>query len=632
MNAQPMTPVKRITSATVPLTLSQVPPGFLPLLLTDLVRASAGRVVLIASDAMVMQGIGDAARAFAPDLDVVTLPAWDCLPYDRAGPALHISADRLAALHALQGTAGPQLVLTSVNAVLQRTLTPFRVRQLVTTVKPGERIDRDKLVGLLTANGFTRTDNVAEKGEYAVRGGLVDLWPASAEEPLRVDLFGDEIETVRSFDPADQRTSGDVAEFTLLPASEALLDDDSIKRFRERYRERFGANGTADPLYQAVSERRRQAGMEHFLPLFEDRLATLFDHFGDALILRDSGTAKAAEQRLDSIRDYHANRREADSKAAGSYRPLPPEQLYLSIRRVGAGRARATDPPRVAFREPEASDVVDLDVQPSRDFTPERADSGNVYDAIVAHLRERSKGRTVLATYSEGARTRLLKLLVEHGLDGVAAVGSWKAAATSPLTAVVLPLERGFRTDKLSVLTEQDMLGDRLVRRGRKRKKTDAFLNQLASLSQGDFIVHSDHGIGRFETLTSLPVSGSPHDCVALSYRGGDKLYVPVENLEVLSRYGAETEGVTLDRLGGEAWQRRKSTMKERIRAIAGELMKTAAERALRGGEVLALDDQRLQRIRRRLPVRGDRRPGERDRGRARRPAIGQADGSVGLR
>ena len=603
MNAAPMTPVKRIASATSALTLSQVPPGFLPLLLTDLVHATKGRVVLIASDAVVMQGVADAAHAFAPDVEVVTLPAWDCLPYDRAGPALHISADRLAGLQALQGQAGPQLVLTSVNAVLQRTLTPFRVRQLVTTIKPGERIDRDRLVGLLTANGFTRTDNVAEKGEYAVRGGLVDLWPASADEPLRVDLFGDEIETVRSFDPADQRTSGDVSAITLLPASEALLDDDTVKRFRERYRERFGANATSDPLYLAVSERRRQAGMEHFLPLFEERLATLFDHLGDdALILRDSGTGKAADQRLESIADYYANRRDADTKAAGSYRPLPPEQLYLTSDEWA--RMQSDHPiHRVsAFREPEGSSVVDLDVQPSRDFTPERTEGASVYDAIVAHLKERSKGRTVLATYSEGARTRLLKLLSEHGLDGVASVGSWKAAATSPLSALVLPLERGFRTDKLSVLTEQDMLGDRLVRRGRKRKKTDAFLHELASLSQGDLIVHADHGIGRFETLTSLPVSGSPHDCVALSYRGGDKLYVPVENLEVLSRYGAETEGATLDRLGGEAWQRRKSTMKERIRAIAGELMKTAAERALRGGEVLELDDSGLNRFADRFP------------------------------
>ncbi len=592
MSAAPLPPAKRILAATSALTLSQVPAGFLPLLAADLTRAQGGRTVLIASDAPAMQGLADAASAFAPDLPVVTLPAWDCLPYDRAGPALHVSADRLAALHRLQSTTGPLLVLTSVNAVLQRTLTPFRVRQLVTQVRAGGRIERDTLIGLLTANGFTRTDNVAEKGEYAVRGGLVDLWPAVAEQPLRVDLFGDEVESVRSFDPADQRTTGDVADFTLLPASEALLDDATVKRFRERYRERFGANGTSDPLYQAVSERRRQAGMEHFLPLFEERLATLFDHFGDdALILRDGGTGKAADQRLDAIGDYYANRRDADTKAAGSYRPLPPEQLYLTSDEWS--RMQHDHPiHRVSpFREPEGPAVVDLDVQPARDFTPERAGEGNIYDALVQHLTERSKGRTVLATYSEGARTRLIKLLRDHGLDGIAAVGSWKAAATSPLAAIVLPLEHGFRTDKLSVLTEQDMLGDRLVRRGRRRKKTDAFLNELASLSQGDLIVHTDHGIGRFEGLQSLPVSGSPHDCVALSYRDGDKLYVPVENLEVLTRYGAETEGATLDRLGGEAWQRRKSTMKERIRAIAGELMKTAAERALRGGEVLTLDD-----------------------------------------
>src|SRR6185369_11252436 len=179
----------------------------------------------------------------------------------------------------------------------------------VAKLAPGERIDRDQLATLLQANGYVRTDTVADAGEFAIRGALVDLFPAGEALALRLDFFGDEIESVRRFDPADQRTVDRVDAFTLLPASEALLDEESIKRFRSRYREKFGATATGDPLYQAVSEGRRLAGMEHWLPLFEEKMATLFDHLGDdAVVVRDAGVLGAAEQRFEAITDYHANR------------------------------------------------------------------------------------------------------------------------------------------------------------------------------------------------------------------------------------------------------------------------------------------------------------------------------------
>src|SRR3546814_7607880 len=219
-----------------------------------------------------MRAVAATAAWFAPELDVFSYPAWDCLPYDRASPTLRVMAERLAALHRLQQPAGaPQLMVTTANAVGQRTLTPFRSRQLVATLAPVERIGRDRLAERLQANGYVRVETVADSGEFAVRGGLVDLFPSGEEHALRLDFFGDEIESVRTFDPGDQRTTGRVDGFTLLPASEALLDEASIKRFRSRYRERFGATATGDPLYQAISEGRRLAGLDHWLPLFEEK-------------------------------------------------------------------------------------------------------------------------------------------------------------------------------------------------------------------------------------------------------------------------------------------------------------------------------------------------------------------------
>jgi transcription-repair coupling factor (superfamily II helicase) len=595
-------PLQRVLRADRPLTLAGVPTGFLPWLAADLARAAHGtgkgaRAVVIAADEAAMRAIADTVPLFAPEVDVVTLPGWDCLAYDRASPALRVMAERLAALNALQGKSErPQLLVSTASAASQRLLTPFRIRQLTRRIAAGERIAREALVDQLQALGFERTDAVAEHGEYAVRGSLIDLFPPGAEQALRLDFFGDEIDSLRAFDPADQRSTDKVESFTLMPASEALLDADSIKRFRSRYREEFGATATQDPLYQAISDGRRMAGMEHWLPLLEESLATLFDHLGEHdLILRDAAADRALDARREAVEDYYQNRVRATAAEPGSYRPLEPGALYLGsdewANRASGWPIHLASP----FPEAESERTISFGVEPARDFAPERAQQANVYEAVAEHVAtlRRSGRKVVLASYTRGARERLSGLLEEHGLKAQKAVDSWQQALGSKTqpALMVLPLEHGFTTADVAILTEQDMLGDRLVRRRKRRKAADAFLQELATLSPGDLVVHADHGIGRYEGLTQIPVSRVPHDCVALEYARGDKLYVPVENIELLSRYGSESEGgATLDSLGGEAWQRRKARMKERIRAIAGELIKTAAMRATRPGIVAEPD------------------------------------------
>ncbi len=587
--------LQKILTAAAPITLAGVPGGFMPWLAADLARAAKGRAVLIAPDEAAMRALADAAQYFAPELEVLTFPAWDCLPYDRSSPSLRSTSERLATLHALQRrTTKPQLLVTTVNAATQRTLSPFRIRQLVARLAPGERIDLDRLALLLSANGYGRTETVRDPGEFAVRGGLVDLFPAGEEQALRLDFFGDEIESVRRFDPATQRTVDRIEGFTLLPASETLLDEASVKRFRAAYRELFGATATGDPLYQAVSDGRRIAGVDHWLPMFEEKLSTLFDHLADEdVIVRDAHDAGAVEARFEAVSDYYENRTRAQTNDPGSYRPLAPETLYLTREEWDGIVADRPLHQLTPFHEPDSEAVIDLGMDPPRDFAPERAQGTNVYEAVVDHVTalRRAKKKVILASYSAGSRERLKGLLHDHGLTKTVEAESWQEALGAQGVALaVIQLDHGFSGRDVAVLTEQDMLGDRLVRRRKKRKGADAFLSELATLSPGDLVVHADHGIGRYEGLTQIPVQKAPHDCVALEYAGGDKLYVPVENIDILSRYGAESEGVALDRLGGEAWQRRKSRMKERIREIAGDLIRIAAERALRPGAVAEPD------------------------------------------
>ncbi|MEL7706986.1 transcription-repair coupling factor [Citromicrobium bathyomarinum] len=592
-----MPDLSRILSAKQPLTFANLARGSQPLVMADLARAADKRAVFVAPDDSAMRAVADAARYFAPELSVIEFPAWDCLPYDRASPALSISTQRLSALHRLQAEKGaPQLLVTTANAVVQRMLTPFRIREAVRELKPGVHIGHESLTQLLQKQGYSRTDTVIDAGEFAVRGSIFDIFPSGLEQGLRLDFFGDELESLRLFDPNTQRTTGTLDSFLLLPASEVLLEDATIKRFRAGYRERFGANATQDPLYEAVSEGRRQAGMEHWLPLFEEKLATLFDHLGgsDPVVI-DVGALAAFEERLGDIAEYRRTRTETAGQKAGSYRPLDPQALYLTEDEIGTTLETRPVHRATGFDEPESDSVIDFGFRSARDFAPERALGDNVYEAAAEHFKKLAKAgkRPLLAAYSKGSRQRIASILGEAGTE-LALAESWqealgKSAKGSP-TAMILPLDSGFASEDIELVTEQDLLGDRLVRRRKKRRDSDAFLSELQALSRGDLVVHTEHGIGKYLGLEPVTVGKSKHDCVMLQYKGGDKLYIPVENLEVLSRYGSSEDAVMLDRLGGEAWQKRRAQLRERIREIASELMRTAAQRALKKAPVLEAD------------------------------------------
>jgi transcription-repair coupling factor (superfamily II helicase) len=535
---------------------------------------------------------------FHPGLAVLTFPAWDCLPYDRVSPNAEIVSRRIATLTQLAAPAGEQvMVLTTVNALVQRVPPRSLFAGRVLKLGTGGRIALERLQSFFRNNGYVRTDTVRDPGEFAVRGGIVDLYPAGAAQPLRLDFFGDTIESLRNFDPLTQRSTGSIAETVLHPVSEVLLDDAAIHRFRARYREQFGAGGSDDPLYESVSAGRRHIGMEHWLPLYYETLETLFDYLPGAAISFDPQAEQVRAHRFEAVADFYAARRSlahAGKGAAPVYRPVRPDQLFLDGKdwqQALCSRAVVQLSPFAAAES--GGEAFDAGARAARNFAPERADPKvQLFEAVRDFLEtERAAGRhTAIAAFSAGSADRLATVLRERGLADLRPIANGDALAALPKSAIglaVLPIEQGFVTDSTVLLGEQDILGDRLSRVPRRRRNLDQFITEATALSPGDLVVHEEHGIGRYDGLETLDVAGAPHDCLKVLYAGDDKLFVPVENIEVLSRFGSEDAGVQVDRLGGVAWQSRKARVKQRIRDIANELIRVAAERQLHPGEVV---------------------------------------------
>jgi transcription-repair coupling factor (superfamily II helicase) len=576
----------------IPVLLGGAPEGFdAKLVARELARGLP--VMHVARDDRRMAAMRAALRFFAPEALVLTLPAWDCLPYDRISPNPDLSAARMATLALLaHGVPGPFILLTTVNAATQRLPARAVLREASFSARVGQRVNEAALRGFLARAGFSPVATVTEPGDYAVRGGIVDIFPPGPGGPVRLDFFGDVLDGIRRFDPETQRTTEKLTQADLAPASEVILDEAAITRFRQTYRVEFGAAGTDDPLYEAVSAGRKHQGMEHWLPFFHDRMETLFDYLPNTAVMLDDQVNNARRSRWEGIEDQFDARCQAMT-ARGRldtvYKPAAPGLLYLDDAAWDAAVAGHRVVQLSPLPQSPGPGVLDAGGRMGRSFAPERQmESVSLFGALADHIRSlRCDSQVVIASWSDGACERLRGLIEDQGVTGAVPISDARQipAGRGGLFLAVWALEQGFVAADLAVISEQDVLGDRLISKPRKKRKAENFVSEINALTPGDLVVHVEHGVGRYKGLETITALGAPHDCIALEYAENARLYLPVENIELLSRYGHE-EGL-LDRLGGGAWQARKARLKDRIRDIAERLMRVAAERHLRHAPIL---------------------------------------------
>ena len=579
-------------------TFSSVPVGFDAFWLENAITKNDETFLYVVSNGVALFQTAEIIKYLNPKIEVLVFPAWDTVPYDRNSPNVNILSQRLETLSKLVLEPKPKhkrVIITSVGAIIQK-LPPKKIfLNSNKMIKIGTTLDFNSFLHYCAINGYVKVEQVMEPSEFALRGDIIDIFPAGADEPIRIDLFDDEVENIRTFNPLTQRSTGTLTEYVFLVANEVILNEQTIKNFRLSYREAFGTNGIKDEIYEWISEAKKYTGMENWLPFFYDEpLPNLFDYVPNATIVLGHNYQDALKSKNDSIIDYYTARLEALdlSKASDEivYRPIKPELFYLTKDNFSDIIKNKNAIEITSLSLPDADNITNLKVIPARNFSHAKNISlSAVYEDLKNYLQENAKLKRIICCYSQGSRERLFHTLNEYGIKDLVFAESYaealKKATAKKIVLIVLNLEYGFKNNEFCVITQTDIMGERKDRKQQKKVSKQDFIADISTLNIGELVVHIEHGIGRFMGLETINAGGAPHDCLKIIYANNDKLFVPVENIDVISRYGSDDENIVLDTLGSMAWQAKKAKVKEKIKDIAEKLIKLAAERKLKSSD-----------------------------------------------
>ncbi len=512
------------------------------------------------------------------DVDILTFPNWDCLPYDRISPSKSVVGERLHTLSKLSTKTSQKFcVITTVQALLQRLPPPSILQNRILSLKVGQSFPIQQLLKFFSENGYERLEVVTLQGQYAVRGGIVDVFPPGADVPLRLDFFGDHVESLKSFDPETQRTLGSLKSLTLMPTTEVFLTKTTQDYFREQYRKIFGVESTKDPLYEAVSEGRIFPGQEHWMPYFYPKMVDFFTYAGPSIFFIPSQVEAIAEGYLAQVTDHFKAR--LSLQHSTSYRPIAPEALYQSWDPKNISHVSYTP-----LKDPKG---MDFGYKPSIDLGD--FSKGKVRDGILKEHLQKLQKRLIVMAPSEGYVDYLKAYLKEQGAAPLEDVQTWDDIKPSQGVFVTqCLLAKGFEGPAFEILSGEEVLGRSLQYEGSKKRKKVSSLFEIMSFQVGDLLVHRDYGVGRYKGLHPLQLNNASHECIELEYDKGDVLYVPVENMEVLSFYGSGLDHASLDRLGSGHWDLKKARTKKRIQDIAKALVDLAAKRQEKSAHVFS--------------------------------------------
>ena len=585
-----------------------VPNGYQGIVFNNILSESSVHCHIVPNDKQ-LSFLRDTVSVIRPDIRILTFPGWDTVPYDRISPKTDIVGERIDTLISLldlsekikkkQSPEYPTLILTTAAAVLQRIPPQSFFDEGVLSLAVGEETSFESVRAYLTQNNYIQTNTVIAVGEYAVRGGLIDIFPSGETHPIRIDFFGDEIDSIKYFDEMTQRTLKSVHQIILKPVSEYRLTEESIRLFRTKYRTLFDKQ-TDDYFYESVSNGIMAQGIEHFLPLFFQEMATFFDYLPDSTSLSlDYQTQESFVSRTEQIQEYFEARRFAlDNETTLSghkYYPIPPNLFFMTPDDVQNKLIRHPVYTFSPFVEPNK---IDQQGRIGQTYVETRVqDTSDIFESVIDSIRHETRA-IILTASSFGSAQRLLGIFREHGYVFHEA-HSWQEAFKLSPSILIAPFINGFSNKYFRLITETDIFGERVMLTHRKSKNKN-FIADVSTLSVGDLVVHQTHGIGQFTGLFPIKTGQITHECIGLIYAGGDKLFIPVENADVLSKYGSQN--AVLDTLGSLAFSQRKERVKKDLFVMAEKLIGIASERALNKTERILIPQGTYQEFCMRFP------------------------------
>ena len=585
------------------LTISETPCDSYPYVVSQAAIKTKKPIIYIAVNDIKAKQSYEIIKFLLPNHHIYLFPAWDILPYDRISPNASIISQRLDVLSKLSHNRSNQvIIITTVNALTTKTIPKNIIKKNYLEIEINNKISQTQIINFLISNSYIRSQTVNDQGEFAIKGSLFDIFPLGYDFPVRLDFLGNTIESMKEFDPITQITTQKISHLKLIPASEVILSDEFIQNFKTNYKNLFTVNYNEDLLYESISIKRQYIGMENWLPLFYNNLDSLTDYIDSPLIICDKLFTQAIEERVLAINDYYDSRKNLKrSHGEEIYNPIPTNLLYFSrndIQNLLNNHEIIT----LDNFSSTAKYAIESNIKQIPNFFLEsKTVKKPVFELLQKFLHSFANQESQntpyicnITAHNEITLNRLKDILSSYDLT-TKITDKLPIKASNVINLIKLPLESGFVSADTIFISEQDLLGTKVIRKESKRRKAERLILEAGSLSIGEYIVHKEHGIGKFIGLKTLDITNSKHDFISLEYFGGDKLYLPVENLELISKYGSEHDMVKLDKLGSSNFQDRKSKLKKRIKDIAAELINLASQRLSKKGLVFDTEEEFMQ-------------------------------------
>lgn len=581
------------------ITANSIIEGSKPYILSQIFTNLKMNLTYIASDATDLEQLGKNIKFFLPDSKIIIIPDWDNAPYDKLSPTQRVSAARTASLCELLNIKDKALIITNISSILQTTIPKKILKEYIINIQLNQSINREDLINKLLEIGYIRSDIANNCGELAVRGSILDIITQHDKEGYRLDFFSNQLESIRVFDPSTQISYKQINEIDIYPINEIIFSEKIIEDFLYNYKQIFPNDLHKDILYQTIREKIKYPGIEYFLPIFYRQAENIFHYINDDnLIVFEHSFKHDLNNKTDYISNcFNEKKQNVTSKIT------PIEDLWLNYDNI----AKIIQPYKQIEFYPfnqEGEKNIDLKIRENSNLQAESKVKHQHIFQLLTNILSSTDKPVFIACSSKGSKERLVNIIKNNELD-FTELDSWpnniNKLNNKVINLIVLKLEKGFENSEFIIFSEQEILGITIAKQRKSNKKLQNFLSEAASLSEGELIVHKQYGIGKFEGIVTLDISGAPHDCLKIIYDGGDKLFIPVENIDLISKYGI-SDNVSLDKLGNLGWQTRTAKLKERIKIAAEKLLKIAAKRELDQGHILIAQQKEYKKFCEKFP------------------------------